>query len=90
MATYRNNYDGVLITQEPTFITEWQERMTQEIKFTFPSETPPNIGDRLYVRTDLGTSGKNAGTPVDVYYILQGGIKMDGNNVTAVATRLEL
>ena len=90
MATYKNHEDGVLITQEPTFITEWEENFTQIIQFTLPEGKEANIGDRIYVRTDLGTRGKNIGTPVDVYYILQGGIKKEGNNVTAAATRVEL
>ena len=95
MATLKNNQDGILITQEPTFITEWEANPRQEIKFNMPVSLPlPETGDRIHVRTDIATRGKNAGLPVEIYYILRDGIttmhKGTHREVTAVATRTEV
>ena len=90
MATFKNNKDGFVITKEPAFITEWEAKPIQEIGFDLPVGVEIKIGDRIHARVDLGTRGNNAGSPVDVFYTIQGGITMKDSKGTAMATRTEI
>ena len=92
MNSYKNNQDGLCLIKYPTTVNEWEKSPLQEIEILMPAGKEPLIGDRIYIRTEMLTSGMKSGGMADIYYYIKGGIKKNEETgiYTAMASRVEI
>ncbi len=70
MKTLKEGIDGVIIIHRPTTEVEWKQPRNMEL--SLPDKSPVlSTGDRIYIGTELCTSGKNSGGIDEVYAVFK-------------------